>query len=144
MTYGGQAAGAGAFADSEGKLSGRGSGRIMQELDYTGAQGGMLAMAFAAGALFAFGCLAALGKFLWSIIGRVKDDEIARLKLDAKEDRDRCAAMETRLVQRIQQLEGIVLMTSPGDLRQDVQRALSEYRSESERARRASRPEGGA
>lgn len=102
----------------------------MQELDYTGAQGGMLAMAFAAGAMAAFSFLAVIGKFLWGVVGKAKDDQIARLEKEAEDDRRRCAAMEERLIQRIQQLEGFILAMSPGPLRQEIQRALSEQRME--------------
>lgn len=104
--------------------------QAMQELDYTGAQGGMLAMAFAAGAVAAFSFLAVIGKFLWGVVGKAKDDQIARLEKEAEDDRKRCAAMEERLIQRIQQLEGFILAMSPGHLRQDFQRALSEQRME--------------
>src|SRR3546814_20280279 len=43
-------------------------------------------------------------------------------------ERKRCEAMETLLVQRIQQLEALLLTTSPGHVWQDFQRVLSEQR----------------
>lgn len=98
------------------------------DVDYAGQQGGMLAMAFASGAVASFGFLSLLGKFVWGFVGRVRDDENARLKAAMAEDRARCVAMEERLVQRIQQLEGFILAMSPGHLRQDFQRAISEHR----------------
>lgn len=97
-------------------------------IDYTGEHGGQLAMAFAAG----WGTCAALGAtlvaFLWKILGKAKDDRIADLEATLTLDRAHCAQMETRLVQRIQQLEGFVLAMSTGDLRQQVQLAISEER----------------
>lgn len=99
-------------------------------LDYGGEQGGQLAMAFAAGCVSASAFWGLIGKFMWSILGKAKDDRIAELERAAVEERHRCAAMETRLVQRIQQLEGFVLAMSSGDLRQQVQLAISERRVE--------------
>lgn len=110
-------------------------------IDYGGQQGGILAMAFAAGCIAAFGFLSLVGKFIWSKIGSVKDDRIASLEkqlakqeLDALDDRRRCSEMEVRLVQRIQQLEGFILAMSPGHLRQDFQKALSEQRLDEDAA----------
>ena len=99
-------------------------------IDYTGEHGGQLAMAFAAGCVAATAFWGLIGKFMWSILGKAKDDRIAELLAASKEDQGRCAAMETRLVQRIQQLEGFVLAMSSGDLRQQVQLAISEGRIE--------------
>lgn len=106
------------------------------EIDYLGPQGGLMALAFAAGCVACFSFCAIIGRFIWAIIGRAKDDEIARIKAEAEADRDRCAAMEIRLVQRIQQLEGIILTIAPGNMRQQVQAAISEARIEE----RATRP----
>ena len=100
------------------------------ELDYLGPQGGLMALAFAAGCVACFSFCALVGRFIWAAIGRVKDDEIALIKAEADADRDRCAAMEVRLVQRIQQLEGIILTIAPGSMRQQIQAAISEMRVE--------------
>lgn len=97
-------------------------------LDYSGQHGGQLAMAFGAGWAACFTICTALGAFLWSILGKAKDARIAELEGTIEEDRERCALMEARLVQRIQQLEGFVLAMSPGHLRQEIQQAISEQR----------------
>lgn len=102
-------------------------GRTMN-IDFTGADGGRLAMAFGAGCLATFGFLIMIGRWLWGLIGKAKDDEIARMKIAMEEDRKRCADMETRLVQRVQTLEGFILSMAPGNLRQDFQRVISEQR----------------
>lgn len=89
-------------------------------IDYTGSQGGLLSMAFAAGCVACFGAMSALGAFIKKMMDRSraveiasKDDEINQLRRLIEEDRTRCAAMEVRLVQRIQQLEGAVMRMSP-------------------------------
>ncbi|WP_145986184.1 hypothetical protein [Sphingobium sp. YG1] len=97
-------------------------------IDYTGEHGGQLAMAFAAGCVACSAFWGVVGKYMWSILGKAKDDRIAELEALIVADRAQCAAMETRLVQRIQQLEGFVLAMSTGDLRQQVQLAISEGR----------------
>lgn len=100
----------------------------MPQIDYLGAEGGQLAMAFAAGCIATFTFLTLVGRWLWTFIGRAKDDEITRIKAIMEDDRDRCAAMEARLVQRVQTLEGFILSIAPGNLRQDFQRVISEQR----------------
>lgn len=106
-------------------------------LDYTGQHGGLLAMAFAAGCVACFAFCSLVGKFMWGILGKAKDDEIARLKQVMAEDRQECRDMETRLTQRIQYLEGILLMVAPGHMRQQIQTALSEQRIETDRIKEA-------
>lgn len=85
-------------------------------------------MAFAAGCMAASTFWAIIGKSMWAILGKAKDDRIAELQAALVADRAQCADMETRLVQRIQQLEGFVLAMSSGDLRQQMQRVISEER----------------
>lgn len=106
-------------------MSGHGLG-----MDYTGAHGGQMAMAFAAGCVAATAFWGVIGKFMWSVLGKAKDDRIAELEATIEADRAQCAAMETRLIQRIQQLEGFVMGMAPGDMRQQMQRAISEVRLE--------------
>ncbi len=106
--------------------------------DYTGQHGGLLAMAFAAGCVACFAFCSLVGKFMWSILGKAKDDEIVRLKQSIADDRQECRDMETRLVQRIQYLEGILLMVAPGHMRQQIQTALSEQRIEIDQMKRGS------
>lgn len=104
--------------------------------DYTGQHGGLLAMAFAAGCVACFAFCSLVGKFMWSILGKAKDDEIVRLKQSIADDRQECRDMEIRLVQRIQYLEGILLMVAPGHMRQQIQTALSEQRIEIDQIKR--------
>lgn len=110
-------------------------GEATLDLDYTGPQGGALALAFAAGCGACFTFCALIGKFLWGVLGKAKDDEIASLKearaadkLARDEDRQHCLQMEERLIARIQNLEGALVMGVPGHLRAQVQAALSEQR----------------
>lgn len=104
------------------------------DIDYTGSQGGLLALAFAAGCVACFSFCALIGGFMWKILGKAKDDEIARLNRAAQEHHERCTEMETRLVARIQNLEGALL--SAGLLRQQVQGVISEHRLETDRSKK--------
>lgn len=106
--------------------------------DYTGQHGGLLAMAFAAGCVACFAFCSVVGKFMWTILGKAKDDEITRLKAAIDDDRQQCRDMEVRLTQRIQYLEGILLMVAPGHMRQQIQTALSEQRIETDRLKQGS------
>ena len=90
--------------------------------DYLGPDGGRLGLAFAAGCIAAFGFLSLIGKFIWSMIGKAKDDEITRLKAEMEADRKRCTEMEVRLVTRIQQLEGYILALAPPSMRDEIRR----------------------
>ncbi|WP_343518085.1 hypothetical protein [Sphingomonas sp.] len=106
------------------------------DLDYTGPQGGLLALAFAAGCVACFAFCALIGKFLWGVLEKAKDNEIACLKASAEEDRQHCREMEERLNARIASLEGALLMGVPGHLRAQVQAALSEQRYEIDQIKR--------
>lgn len=100
----------------------------MADVDWLGAEGGRLAVAFATGCTACFVFCLGVGRLLWGVLGKAKDDQITQLKADMVADRAQCAEMETRLVQRIQQLEGFILAMSPGHLRQQIQAAISEQR----------------
>ena len=93
----------------------------MNGIDWLGEDGGKLAGAFAAGCIAAFGFLSAVGGWLWKIVGRTRQDRIDELEKAMADDRRRCDAMEQRLVQRIQNLEGMLA----GTIRQDAQRIVS-------------------
>lgn len=101
----------------------------MNDIDLLGADGGRLAMAFAAGC-------AACYAFLRTIFTSPLRQRIQELEGQLVSDRERCGEMETRLVQRIQQLEGFILAMSPGHLRQDFQKAISEQRVDEGRVHR--------
>lgn len=112
-------------------------GEAALDLDYTGPQGGLLALAFAAGCVACFAFCALIGKFLWGVLGKAKDDEIARLKTSAEEDRQHCREMEERLVARIQNLEGALVMGVPGHMRAQIQGIISEQRLTTDQMRAA-------
>jgi hypothetical protein len=91
----------------------------MDNLDILGADGGRLAMAFATGCAACFA-------FLRTVFTTPLRQRIRQLDDALEADRRRCADMEVRLVQRVQFLEGFVLSMSQGNLRQDMQKVLSE------------------
>lgn len=95
-------------------------------LDYTGEQGGMLAMAFAAGCVACTAFWGFIGKFLWGELGKAKDDTIADLKKTIVKNEERCAEHVDALTDRVKQLETLLLLHGPGDMRQDLQRALAD------------------
>jgi hypothetical protein len=78
-------------------------------IDYTGQHGGQLAMAF-----------------LWKVLGKAKDEQIASLTKTIEKNEERCAETVGALSDRVKQLETLLLLHGPGDLRQDLQRALAE------------------
>src|SRR3546814_12059542 len=84
---------------------------------------------------FAAGC-AATWAFLRTTFTAPLRTRITELEGMVAAERKRCEAMETRLVQRIQQLEALLLTMSPGHLRQDFQRVLSEQRVDEDTARK--------
>jgi hypothetical protein len=101
-------------------------------IEFAGEHGGLLASAFGAGATACFGFMTMIGKLL----GRGKDNEIAMLRRELELERTRCASMEKRLVARIQNLEGILLMSSPPYIKPavEVEIATSAKRYEEEAA----------
>lgn len=90
------------------------AGPRVDGIDWLGADGGKLAAAFGAG------CVATWGFIQMILIGPLKK-QLAELKADCKERDDRSA-------QRIGQLETLLLLHGPGQLRQQLQAALSEDR----------------
>ncbi|WP_157784791.1 hypothetical protein [Sphingobium xenophagum] len=99
-------------------------------IDYTGAHGGELAMAFGAGWAACAALCAALGAFMWKILGKAKDEQIASLIKTIEKNEERCAETIDALSNRVQQLETLLLIHSSGPLRQDLQKAISEQRVE--------------
>lgn len=99
-------------------------------LDYTGAHGGQLAMAFAAGCVSCTAFWGVLGRWLYAIIGKSKDDRIADLTATIKANEERCAETAAAQSMRIQQLETLLLVHGSGALRQDLQKVISERRVE--------------
>jgi len=100
-------------------------------LDYSGAHGGQLAVAFGAGWAACAVICTALGTFLWKILGAAKDEQIASLIKTIVKNEERCAETIDALHRRIDALELILFTHSSGPLRQDLQKAISEQRVES-------------
>lgn len=88
----------------------------LPDIDYLGAQGGSLALAFAAGCA---ACWAFIKAFVTGPINKSYEKRIASLE----EQNDRCEA-------RTLQLETLLFFHGPGNLRQAMQSALSEERIE--------------
>lgn len=95
----------------------------MSQLDYAGAQGGQLAMAFAAGVAFASSILVAAGGFIWRVFF---DARIKELQADRAADQLDCDKEVAVLRQRIVQLETILMAYGPPMLRQQLQSAIAE------------------
>ncbi|EQB03928.1 hypothetical protein [Sphingobium sp. HDIP04] len=90
------------------------AGSRVDNIDWLGADGGKLAAAFGAG------CVATWGFIQMVLIGPLKK-QLAELKED-------CRQRDERSAQRINQLETLLLLHGPGQLRQQLQAALSEER----------------
>lgn len=107
----------------------------MNEIDFFGQEGGRLAAAFAAGCVAAFAFLSSIGGFIWKIIGKTRQDRIEELSKALTKEQERYAAMEDRLVRRIEQLETILIMETAGNIRQATQLSISEIRRDYQRER---------
>lgn len=97
----------------------------MNALDYTGQHGGLLALAFASGCVFASGVMMAVGRFIWRTFleKRVKDLEAQLL-----DERKECDRRISHLEAEISQLRTLLLMHGPQALRQEIQKVISEGR----------------
>lgn len=92
----------------------------MPQIDYTGAHGGQLAMAFAAGFSLASTFAAAAGAAVWNWL----QGERAKDEAKCKEDLD-------RLQLRIVQLETLLIAHGPQPIRRELEVArLEQLRSE--------------
>jgi len=91
------------------------------DIDWLGADGGRLAAAFGAG------CMATWGFIQMAMIGPLKG-RVSELKDDIAELKEDCRQRDERSAQRINQLETLLLLHGPGQLRQQLQAALSEER----------------
>lgn len=100
--------------------------------DYYGADGGRLAVAFASGCIATFAFMCSIGAFIWNLVGRSREYRIKDLRADLAAEKERCAEMERRLVDRIQQLETLLIFETAGNVRQGAQLAVSEIRREVE------------
>jgi hypothetical protein len=95
----------------------------MNDVDLLGADGGRLAMAFASGCVATFAFMATVGNFMWKVVGKSRITELEKALADEKL---RCSEMETRLGDRIAQLETVLLFETVGHVRQNAQLAISE------------------
>lgn len=95
----------------------------MPQLDYTGAQGGQLALAFGAGATFASSLLIAAGGFLWRFF---VDARIKELQAERAADQKKCDADLARVQQRVDQLETVLMLYGSPMLRHQLQSAKTE------------------
>lgn len=102
-------------------------------MDLMGEDGGKLAAAFAAGCVATAGFFVTIGLWLRDFLAKGHDAEVATLKAqitqivaDRKEDNDRCAEMETRLIARIQNLEGVLLSYGNPRVRDELQARVAD------------------
>lgn len=99
----------------------------MHQIDYTGAHGGQLAMAFAAGVTFSATILLAAGGFIWRVFG---DGRIKELKTQLSDERARCDDEIDVLRDRVKQLETLLIMHGPPLVRRGLQTALEERQAD--------------
>ena len=97
-------------------------------VDFLGEDGGSLAMAFAAGCAATFTFCTSIGAFIWKFAGNVRKDRVTELEEALKAESARCAEMERRLVDRVQQLESVLLFEVAGNVRQNAALAIAELR----------------
>lgn len=100
------------------------------DVDYLGAEGGRLAMAFAAGCLACFTFMMMVGSFVWKLIGKTRTDRITELEKALEKEQVHCREMEIRLGNRIQQLEAVILFERTGQVAQNAQKAISEVHAD--------------
>lgn len=101
---------------------------MANEIDYLGAEGGRLAMAFGSGAGAAWTFSVLVGATIWRLVEKVRQNRIAELEKSLALETERCREMESRLTNRIMVLESILLQHGGGPLRQAMQAAISELR----------------
>ena len=94
----------------------------MKPIDYTGEHGGLLALAFGAGATLATSMLMLAAKWIWSKFGeaRIKELQAARA-----EDNARCEREVGQLRDRVVQLETLLTAYGPPPVRQAIVAARS-------------------
>lgn len=88
-------------------------------------------------AIFAIG--AALGKYIWSILSKAKDEQIELLKgrieelRQALEDERRVNDLaQQRLLHRIATLEAVAMLVAPQSVRPEVRRQIEEGKRDDE------------
>jgi hypothetical protein len=108
----------------------------MPSVDYTGAQGGLLGMAFAGGWALATALWIAVGGVIWRYF---VEPRIKQLEKDRETDQLRCREETKELRDRILQLETMLMLHGPQQLRQAMQAVASEAHTEVRELREAVR-----
>lgn len=108
----------------------RGGTVIVSDMDLLGADGGRIAAAFASGWAACMALCTALGAFLWSQLGKAKDEQIASLKAQMEANEARCGETVAALSNRVVQLETMLWMHGPQQIRAQVQAVVSEQHLE--------------
>ena len=102
-------------------------------MDLMGEDGGKLAAAFATGWATASTLFVGIGLWLRDFLTKGHEAEVTSLKAqitqivdDRKEDNRRCEEMETRLIARIQNLEGVLLTYGNPRVRDELQARVAD------------------
>ena len=98
--------------------------RMPMDVDYTGQQGGLMGMAFAAGWGVATALWVAIGGLIWKMFAEPRIRQ-----LEAEIDGHK---------QRVNQLETVLLLHGPAQLRQAMQAAISENHVEIDKLKASS------
>ncbi|MBO9624179.1 MAG: hypothetical protein J7500_15835 [Sphingomonas sp.] len=109
----------------------------MHDIDYTGPQGGMMGMAFAGGWAIATALWLAVGGVIWRFF---VEPRIKQLEKDRTDDQAKCREETDRLRDRILQLETLLMLHGPQQLRQAMQAVASEARVEIRELREEIKP----
>jgi hypothetical protein len=109
----------------------------MPAIDYTGSQGGLMGMAFAAGWALASALWVAVGGIIWRYF---IEPRIKQLEKDRETDQARCREETKELRDRILQLETMLMLHGPQQLRQAMQAVASETHTAIHELRSETRP----
>lgn len=95
----------------------------MPDIDYTGPQGGLMGMAFAGGWAIASALWIMIGGIIWRYF---VEPRIKQLEADRAADQAKCREETKELRDRILQLETMLMLHGPQQLRQAMQAVASE------------------
>lgn len=96
-------------------------------INYAGPEGGFLAMAFGAGWALASALWIAVGGVIWRYF---IEPRIKGIEADRERDQERCREETNKLNDRIVQLETMLMLHGPQQLRQAMQAIASESHSD--------------
>lgn len=111
--------------------------RLMPEIDYTGAQGGLLGIAFGSGWAVASALWIAVGGIIWRFF---IEPRIKQLEKDRSDDQEHCREEVRVLRDRIKQLETMLMLHGPQQLRQAMQAVASEAHTDIRELRQELKP----